>query len=194
MQAQATLTLYDALLPRRGILIDGAIVLTASAIVALCAQVAIPLPFSPVPVTGQTFAVLLVGAVLGSKRGALSLMAYLGQGMAGLPVFASGGSGPGVLLGPTGGYLVGFVAAAWAVGRLCEMGWDRRVGSTVLAMLAGSAVIYVFGLSWLARFVPASMVLTTGLLPFVPGDLAKLALAAVALPSGWKLMSAVQRP
>jgi len=187
MQTQTTQTLYDAILPRRGVLIEGAVMVAAAFFIALCAQAAIRVPFSPVPITGQTFGVLLVGALLGSRRGALSVLAYLAEGAAGLPVFAGGGSGVAWLAGPTGGYLFGFVVAAWVVGRLCEQAWNRRVAGAALVMLAGNAVIYLFGLLWLARFVGIDKVLALGLVPFVAGDLLKIALAAPALLMGWKL-------
>ena len=103
------------------------------------AQVRIPLPFTPVPITGQTFAVLLVGAVLGSRRGAASLLLYLMQGLVGLPFFAGGTSGLAILLGPTGGYLVGFIVAAYLVGLLAARGLDRRIPSALLAFLAGES-------------------------------------------------------
>lgn len=193
MERTAKLTLVEIVLPGEGLWREALLVLGGSVLIALAAQVAIPLPFSPVPVTGQTFAVLLVGALLGSRRGALSLLAYLAEGAVGLPVFAGGGSGLPWLLGPTGGYLVGFVAAAFVTGWLTERGWDRRIHTTALAMLIGNGVIYLCGLPWLARFVGADRVLALGLWPFVPGDLIKLALAALALPSGWKLMAQVGR-
>jgi len=193
VERTAKLTLVEIVLPGEGLWREALLVLGGSVLIALAAQVAIPLPFSPVPVTGQTFAVLLVGALLGSRRGALSLLAYLAEGAVGLPVFAGGGSGLPWLLGPTGGYLVGFVAAAFVTGWLTERGWDRRIHTTALAMLIGNGVIYLCGLPWLARFVGADRVLALGLWPFVPGDLIKLALAALALPSGWKLMAQVGR-
>jgi biotin transport system substrate-specific component len=166
------------------------LVVLGSALVALSAQVAIPLPGSPVPVTGQTFAVLLVGAALGSRLGAASVGLYVVEGLMGLPVFAGGTSGPARLAGPTGGYLAGFVIAAYVVGSLAERGWDRRVWSCVLAMLAGEIVIYVFGLAWLSRFPLPSGVLQAGLLPFLVGDAYKVALAAVALPAAWRFVPA----
>jgi biotin transporter BioY len=141
-----------------------------------------------VPVTGQTLAALLVGALLGSRRGSLALLAYLAMGLVGIPVFAGGGVGLARLVGPTGGYLVGLLAAAYAVGLLAERGWDRRPVTTALAMLAGNAVVYAFGLAWLAQFVGGEQVLAAGLLPFIPGDLFKIALAAGLLPTGWKLI------
>jgi len=185
---QQTLTLSDVLVPRRGLLRDAALVLGGSLLVALGAQIRISLPFTPVPITGQTFGVLLVGALLGARRGALSLLAYLIEGGAGLPVFAGGAAGAHHLLGPTGGYLVGFVAAALATGWLAERRWDRRVWTAALAMAVGNMVIYGFGLLWLARFVGPERVLVAGMLPFLPGDALKLLLAALALPSAWRLV------
>ncbi len=164
------------------------LVLSGSLFTALMAQVVVPLPFTPVPITGQTLAVLLVGAALGARRGALSMVAYLTEGLAGLPVFAGGTSGIGRLLGPTGGYLVGFVPAAFVVGWLAERGWDRRLPTAALAMAVGNGVIYVFGLPWLARFVGPAHVLSMGLGPFVPGDLLKVCVAATLLPGAWRLV------
>jgi len=174
---------------RYTLLYDVALVVGGSLVVALSAQVAIPLPFSPVPISAQTLAVLLIGALLGSRRGGLCLATYVLEGAAGLPVFAGGRGGVVHLVGPTGGYLVGFIAAAFAVGLLAERGWDRRVSTTLLMMLLGNALIYVFGLPWLARFVGGQRVLALGLLPFIPGDLLKLTLSAALLPSGWKVLA-----
>lgn len=186
MQEKA-LTIMDALFPRATLVRNLLLILGFSALTALSAQVAFYI--GPVPITGQTFVVLLAGALLGSKRGALSQLTYLGMGAMGAPVFAGWMGGPAVLLGPTGGYLVGFVAAAFVVGFLAERGWDRRIWSTALAMLIGSIVIYAFGLLWLTNFVPADSVLAAGLYPFIPGDSLKIVLAAMALPSGWALVN-----
>jgi len=164
------------------------LVIGGSLLVALCAQLAFHLPFSPVPVTMQTFGVILVGALLGSKRGALSMIAYIAEGGAGLPVFAGGKFGFIVLLGPTGGYLLGFVAAAFIVGWFAERGWDRRCWSTVVAMSLGTIVIYICGLAWLVRFVGVELVFKAGLYPFLPGAAVKIGLASILLPSGWKLL------
>jgi len=106
----------------------------------------------------------------------------------GLPVFTGGGAGVAHLMGPTGGYLMGFVAAAWLSGALAERGWDRRVKTALAAMFLGNAAIYVFGLPWLAYFVGGGRVLEMGLLPFIPGDFLKLGVAAMLLPQGWRLM------
>ena len=181
MRTQADSLLLDALSVRRGLLMDAILVLGGRLFIALGARFAIPLPVSPVPITGQTLAVLLVGALLGSRRGALCVLAYLSEGMAGLPVFAGGGSGPAWLLGPTGGYLVGFVAAAWVVGWLCEHLKDGSLTGSVVILLAGGAVIYLFGLPWLSHFVGADRALALGLVPFMPGDLIKIALASLVL-------------
>jgi biotin transport system substrate-specific component len=182
-------TITHRVLPRANALLrDGLLILVGSLIVAALAQVRIPLAFTPVPITGQTFAVLLVGAALGARRGAACLLLYLGQGLAGLPVFTSGGHGLAHLAGPTGGYLIGFVAAAAIVGALCERGLDRRWETALLPFLAGEAVIYLFALPWLALFVGASAALSKGLLPFLAGDLIKLSLAALLLPSTWRLL------
>ena len=165
---------------------DAALVIGASLLVALSAKISVMLPFSPVPVTGQTFAVLLVGAVLGWRRGSAALALYLAQGAAGLPVFAQSPSSIATLLGPTGGYLLAFPLAAALTGFLAERGWDRRFGTMLLVMLAGNAVIYALGLIWLSVFVPRALLLETGLLPFLAGDVAKAILATLLLPTIWR--------
>ena len=170
------------------ILYDSIVVICGSLILCLSAQVKVYLPISPVPITGQTFAVLMLAALLGSRRGVLAIIAYLIEGASGLPVFA-GGIGPAVLIGPTGGYLVGFVAAAYVVGRLAEMGWDRRVITTIAAMLAGEIALYTFGVCWLAIMTNIRTALVIGLYPFIVGDILKIALAAAVLPAGWKLLN-----
>jgi biotin transport system substrate-specific component len=175
------------------LLYDAALVVAGSVLVAASAQVSIPLPFSPVPITGQTLAVLLIGAALGGRRGALAMTVYLVEGASGLPVFAAGKAGIAVLLGPTGGYIVGFIGAAFLTGLLAELGWDRRFWTTILAMLFGSLIIYVCGLPWLAGFVGTKRVLAAGLLPFIPGDILKVVAAALLLPAGWKMVGLADR-
>ncbi len=182
-------TLLDRSLPRlnQGVR-DILLVVGGSLCVAGMAQVRIPLPFTPVPITGQTFAVLLVGAALGSRRGAMSLALYLLLGLVGLPFFAGGASGLAYLLGPTGGYLVGFVVAATLVGLLAARGLDRRIPSALLAFLAGEIVIYLFGVAWLSVFIGIPQALTAGLVPFLIGDAIKLAAAGLVLPAAWVLV------
>ena len=186
-----TEALAVAILPQKGILVQAALVLAASAFTALAAQARVNLPFTPLPITGQTFAALLVGALLGSRLGAASMVAYWSQGAAGLPVFAGGMGGWAYATGPTGGYIVGFIAAAYAVGFLAERGWDRRPWTMALAMLVGQALIYVGGLSWLAHFSSDKSVFEMGLYPFVPGDAVKLLVAASLVPSGRAALSAL---
>lgn len=165
---------------------DTLLVITGSILIALSAKVAFPVPFSPVPVTGQTFAVLLMGALLGSRRGVLAVLAYMAEGISGLPVFTGAGAGFVYLLGPTGGYIAGFAAAAGITGLLAEKGWDRNIFTTAAAMAAGSAAIYLFGVLWLSLYAGGKAV-SLGLIPFIPGDIVKIALAALILPAGWKL-------
>ena len=170
------------------VLYDAIVIICGSLILGFSSQIKVYLPISPVPITGQTFAVLMLAALLGSKRGVLAIIAYLVEGILGLPVFA-GGMGPATLIGPTGGYLVGFVAVAYVVGRLAEMGWDKRVSTTVAAMLAGEIVLYAFGVCWLAIMTNIMIALAVGLYPFIVGDILKVVLAAAVLPAGWKLLN-----
>jgi biotin transport system substrate-specific component len=194
----ANVTVADILRPcekRWAGFYDLILIVGGSLLIGLSAQFAVRLPFSPVPVTAQTFAVLMIGALFGSQRGGVTILLYVIEGAAGLPVFAMGQGGAAVLLGPRGGYLVGFIAAAYAVGLLAERGWDRRIGSTILAMVFGEALMYVFALSWLFCLrlvfrvpIGAGSILAIGLYPFIVGDILKIVLAAIVLPSGWKLL------
>jgi biotin transport system substrate-specific component len=180
------LTLADRTWPGTTLWKDLAWIGSGALLIALLSQLVIPL--TPVPVTGQTLAVLLVGAALGSRRGPLSLLTYLALGVFGMPVFAGGAAGLSRLAGPTAGYLAGFVLAAALVGWLCERGWDRRPATTFLAMVVGQFVIYVPGILWLSRFVGWPSALTVGLLPFLLGDGLKAALAALLLPLAWRVL------
>ena len=188
-------TLRYALLPRTGLLTDALLVVGGAGLVAACAQISIPLGFTPVPITGQTFAVLLVGASLGSIRGTASLLLYLLVGLAGAPVYSEHKHGWAIVNGSSGGYLVGFIVAATVIGLLSERGWDRRFSSAVAVMLTGNVFVYAFGLPWLHHVLHVnwSTTLTYGLYPFVVGDLVKLYLAAAVLPGAWKLVGAAKR-
>ena len=184
-------TLRLAVLPRTGLLTEAVLVVGGAVFVAAAAQIVIPLPFTPVPISAVTFAVLLVGASYGAARGAITLAFYLLLGLLGASVFAPGETeGIARILGPTGGYLLSYPLVAALTGRLAERRWDRRFRSAVLAMLAGSALIYAIGLPWLAVVLGTGFqeTLTLGLLPFIPGDLLKLALAGAALPGAWRLV------
>ena len=163
------------------------LIITGTLFVAIMAQVKIPLPFTPVPLTGQTFAVLLVGAALGSKRGTASLVLYTAMGALGLPFFAGGASGLAYLFGPTLGYLVGFVAAAYVVGLLAERGLERSVRTSLVPFALGTLVIYFFGAGWLSILFGIEKAFTLGVLPFIVGDILKMLLAALMLPIAWRL-------
>lgn len=189
MNPQAA-TLRLAVFPRSGLLTDVLLVVAGAGFVALAAQIEIMLGFTPVPISGQTFAVLLVGAAYGPVLGASSLLLYFLVGLAGAPVYSGGDGGWEIVKGATGGYLVGFIVAAALAGWLAQRKWDRRFNSAVAAMLTGSVVIYAFGLLWLARELGTGVegTLEAGLYPFVVGDLIKLYLAGALLPSAWKLV------
>jgi biotin transport system substrate-specific component len=164
-----------------------ALVLAGALLIYLTAKVAIPLPGTPVPITGQTFGVLLVGGALGFRRGLAATALYVALGVIGLPFFAEGKGGLGVVLGTNGGYLVGFVVAGALVGRLAELGWDRHLGGAVGAMAIGNALIYVIAIPWLAVVTHSSLgkALDLGFYRYVPGDILKLVLAALVFPAAW---------
>lgn len=170
---------------------DIAIVISASWLLAISAQFSFNLPFSPVPVTGQTLAVLLIGSLLGKNRGAAAVGLYLLQGAAGLPVFAGGKSGFITLVGPTGGYLIGFIAAAYIVGILAELRYDKSLVYTGFSLFVGSLVIYIFGLFWLVQFVGESSALQLGLYPFLIGDFVKLLSGVIVLGGSRKISSMI---
>lgn len=163
------------------------LVVAGSALIALGAQIAVPLPFSPVPVTGQTFAVLLVAAALG-RLGVASVVLYIVEGAIGLPVFAGGAFGAARLIGPTGGYLAGFVLAALVLAWCVDRGFDRRIGTALLSMVAAEILIYACGVLWLSRFPLTVSPLQAGLYPFIPGDLLKLVTAGLLLPAAWRIV------
>ena len=181
-------TLRLAAAPRAGLLTDAVLVCLGAGLIAGSAQVSIPLPFTPVPLTGQTFAVLLVGASLGKTRGGASALLYVLLGIAGAPVYAHGAAGWAVITGTSGGYLVGYPFASALTGFLAERRWDRRFSSAIGAMLTGNVLIYLFGLPWLAAVLHTGLekTLELGLYPFVPGDTLKLYLAAALLPAAWR--------
>jgi biotin transport system substrate-specific component len=168
---------------------DAALVLGYAALTGLAAQLAIKLPFTPVPITGQTFAVLLGAAALGWRRAAAGMALYLAVGLAGLPWFAEARGGLDTLTAPSFGYLFGFLLAAAVVGRLAAVGLDRTPPRTVLTMVVGNLVIYAFGLPWLMATVDVGLRegLRLGVTPFLAGDALKLLLAAGLLPGAWAL-------
>lgn len=164
------------------------LVIVFSLFIAASAQFAIHI--GPVPITGQTFAVLLTGALLGSRLGAAAVIAYLIEGAVGLPFFAGGGGGLIRFFGPTAGYLVAFPAAAFITGAFAEHGWDKRYETAVAAMAIGSAIILLGGWAWYAVLTntPPVAAFKLAVLPFLAGDVVKIALAAAVLPTGWALL------
>ena len=189
--------LIDAIWPRRdsgvvNIVRLGVLAIAGSVLMAVSAKIQVPM--WPVPMTMQTFAVLVIAMSFGFRLGAATLLLYLAEGAVGLPVFASG-TGLAYLAGPTGGYLVGFLVAAALVGWLAEKGWDRTVVLTLIAMTLGTAVIFGLGVTWLAIFLgDAGKAIAGGLTPFLVGAAVKIVLAAAVLPVAWRLLSGRVRP
>lgn len=181
-------TVAEALLPSATLSTDAILIGAMSLLIALCAQVEIPLSFTPVPLSGATLAVLYAGALLGARRGLAAVLLYLLEGSCGLPFFAGAAAGGVHLVGPSGGYLLGFAPAAWLTGILAERGWGRNPGSSLAMMVVGSAVILGLGLFGLSRYVPTRQLLFLGYYPFIIGDLAKSCIAAALLPLGWKFL------
>lgn len=163
---------------------DVVCIIGAALVLGFLSQFKIHLWFTPVPITLQTFGVMMIGALLGSKRGALSIMSYLAMGVLGLPVFG----GIASLVGPLGGYFLGFVLSAYLVGLLLERGWRESVIWTMISFILGSLVILVVGAYWLSFFVGSENALALGVYPFLLGDLLKVGVASLALPSGWKAL------
>lgn len=179
----------------RGRLLDVVLVVGVAALTALTAQFSVHIPGTPVPVTGQTFGVLLGAATVGMWRGVAGQVLYIAAGCAGLPVFANGAHGFAQLTGATGGYLVGFVLASAYVGWQARRGSDRRPDSLIGAFLVGSVLIYLPGVAWLAADLHKGLqeALQLGVYPFVLGDVLKAVLAGVLLPSTWRLVGGVER-
>jgi len=161
----------------KSVIANIAIAFSGSILLALLARLSIPVPFSPVPITGQTFGILFLGATLGSRIGVLSVVMYIAEGMLGVPVFAGGSIGFLYLLGPTGGYIFGFIPAVYLVGYLTEKGWMNNVFSTSVAMIFGTSIIFIFGINWLAVTAGFGTAVSIGLFPFLSGAAVKIVLA-----------------
>lgn len=179
-------TLVDTLLPRKTLVRDLIVALGFGAFIALSAQISIPVP-PYVPITGQTLGVFLAALALGARLGTLSVLAYLGYAAIGLPVLAEGKTLFPTIFGPTGGFIVGFVLAAFALGWLSDRGWSRSLVLVLAGMLIASVVLYVPGLLWLSKFAGAKT-LDYGLYPFIAGDALKAVLAALLLPAAWRIL------
>jgi len=194
MAEEKNLTLIDLVLPRiesKNLALAKDIVLVLSSAILTGISAKLKIEIGAVPITMQTFTVLLSGAILGSKRGVASQLTYLLMGLTGVSWFSRGG-GIQYILSPTFGYIIGFVFAAYFVGWLCEKGFDRKIKTAILAMLFGNILIYISGLFWLARFIGFGKVLAAGLYPFIIGDLLKILLAGLVLPMGWKLIKKIE--
>lgn len=170
---------------------DMLLVVGASALIAIAAQIAIPLPFTPVPLTLQPLAVILVGVVLGATRAAAAAALYLLEGFSGMPVFAQGHGGAAWLLGPTAGYLYSYPFAAWVAGFVSQRGWGSSIVRSITGMLLALGVIYLGGWSWLAALTDARTAFAAGVAPFVVADIVKVAIGAALLPSAQKLIARV---
>lgn len=167
------------------------VVISASALIAIAAQVAIPLPFTPVPLTLQPLAVIFIGVALGSRRGAAAAALYLLEGFSGLPVFAEGHGGPFWLVGMTAGYLYSYPFAAFVAGWISERGWGSSILRAVSGMLLALGVIYLGGWSWLAMLTDARSAFVAGVAPFVVADIVKVAVGAALLPKAQELVTRI---
>jgi biotin transport system substrate-specific component len=183
-------TPVSSLASRQGAASRVVTVVIGAALLALSAKVQVP--FWPVPMTMQTLVVLLLGTAYGARLGVATVLLYLVEGAVGLPVFAGAGAGPGYMAGPTAGYLVGFVAAAWLAGTLAERGWDRSLVGVTAAMALGHALVFVPGIAWLATFLGTEQALAVGLLPFIGATVLKTLLGAGLMQAAWRGRAALR--
>lgn len=181
--------MIDVILEKKSTLINVLSVFAGSLLIALSAQIYITLPFTPVPITAQTLAVMFTGSLLGSKRAPLAVLLYIAYGAMGFPVFSENSAGLAKLFGATGGYIFGFIIAGYVVGKFAEKGWDRFLGKSFTAAAVGQLLIFVPGLLWLGQFVGYSNVLEQGFYPFVIGGVVKTLLAGSSSVLTWKLIN-----
>ena len=183
-------SLRAALFPKSTLLTNGALAIGGVTFLALMAQLALPIPGSPVPVTGQTLGALLIGASYGRALGATTFALYLGIGIAGAPVFSQQGHGLAKLVGPTGGYLIGMFLATIALSFLASKKWDQKIHTAIISMAIGQLLIFIPGLIWLQQATGKdwSWTINAGLTPFIVGEILKLAIAATALPVLWRVV------
>ena len=174
------------------LLFDMLFILGGSLFLGLMAQLSLPLWFTPVPLSMLPLGVLLVGACMGSRKGALTVLAFLGEGALGLPMFGGLSGGAAILFGATGGYLFGSVLAAFVVGFLLERGWINKYGLTTLSLVLGSTIILVSGALWLSFIVGFKAAFSLGVTPFILGDLLKIGVAATLVPTCWKIFQCKQ--
>jgi biotin transport system substrate-specific component len=177
-------------IPRASALTNTSLLLGGTVFMSLMAQIALPVPGSPVPITGQTLGVLLIGTAYGASLGLATIAIYVALGLAGAPILAQGAHGYARLAGPTGGYLVGMVLAAFAVGVLANRRWDVRLQTALMQMIVGEILVFAPGLIWLKLYTGASWswTLAAGFTPFIVGEVIKIGIAGTALPSVWALV------
>jgi len=180
-------SLLDTVIPRGGIAKMALAAVLGSALLAISAKVQVP--FYPVPMTLQSMVIMVLGMAYGSRLAAATVLLYLAEGLAGLPVFAGAGAGPAYMMGPTAGYLVGFVVAAFVIGWLAERGWDRTPVKAVTAMAIGHALLFVPGVAWLAVLFGMDKAIAVGLTPFLAASLLKTALGAALMQAAWKVVA-----
>ena len=186
----ASVSLRTAVFPRTSALTNAVAIVAGVLFLAALAQIALPVPGSPVPVTGQTLGVLLLGASYGASLGVTTFLTYMLVGLAGAPIFAGGGHGLARLTGPTGGYLVGMLLASLLIGSLAGRKWDQRIQTAIPTMILGNVVIFSFGLLWLHHYTDKSWAWTfsAGLTPFILGEILKVAIAGTSLPLVWRFI------
>ena len=190
MSSPAT-SLRSSLMPRTTALANAVLVVSGVFALAILAQIAIPVPGSPVPVTGQTLGVLLIGTAYGSTLGVTTFALYLLAGIAGAPVFANNGFGIDRVIGATGGYLIGMLVATYVVGQLARLRLDQKFLTALPSMLIGTVITFGFGLVWLQQYTGKDWAWTinAGLTPFIVGEVLKIAIAGTSLPIIWRLVN-----
>jgi len=191
VQVSQVSTLKSAFITRSTVASQISLILTGTVFLAVMAQIAFPIPGSPVPFTGQTLGVLLLGTAYGAGLGASTVAFYLLMGMAGAPIFSSGTSGIERIVGPTGGYLVGMLISSLVLGALAGRKWDQKIKTVIPTMIIGNLIIFAIGLLWLNQYTGQSWLWTfeKGFTPFIFGEIIKIAIASTALPAVWKYVA-----
>lgn len=191
VQVSQVSTLKSAFITRATVASQISLILTGTVFLAVMAQISIPIPGSPVPLTGQTLGVLLLGTAYGAGLGFSTIAFYLLMGMAGAPIFSSGTSGIERIVGPTGGYLVGMLISSLVLGALAGRKWDQKIRTVIPTMIIGNSIIFAVGLIWLYQYTGQSWSWTfeKGFTPFIFGEILKIAIASTALPAVWKYVS-----
>jgi biotin transport system substrate-specific component len=191
VQVSQVSTLKSAFITRSTVASQISLILTGTVFLAVMAQIAFPIPGSPVPFTGQTLGVLLLGTAYGAGLGASTVAFYLLMGMAGAPIFSSGTGGIERIVGPTGGYLVGMLISSLVLGALAGRKWDQKIKTVIPTMIIGNLIIFAIGLLWLNQYTGQSWLWTfeKGFTPFIFGEIIKIAIASTALPTVWKYVA-----